>query len=415
MPTNHIPGTSVVDLYKAKTSKGLPINPHAKRWLARAQKRPGVARFTTKAFHNEAEAWAWAGNQVAKYRLGIDSGERCTLSGLYDEYIDHLSRRGVSPGHLAKAKTILRDVIDNGINDLKDERFPDKVEAYFGSLRIRLTNRSGGIRRRNDKEVSPRTKNAYMSHVLAICAYAKKRRYIPYDPLSGIVSQFKEPKSIKPTFSLNELRVILSDEYRSEPYWLPFAISVYSGLRIGETMHLEWDDILAEEKRILVRMKPKFYRLKGQKERYATLQPELARILADLPRTSNWVIPEKPRVKQNMWAWYFSHLLKAARVPKNRRSPHSTRHTWASLSVACGRDPFDVMALAGHSSLNTTLRYAQAASLYRDAVTEWEKGTFSLRPTPFLSQTIRSSDAKTIIFARGSLDHDEEETPLSAP
>jgi hypothetical protein len=48
-------------------------------------------------------------------------------------------------------------------------------------------------------------------------------------------------------------------------------------------------------------------------------------------------------------------LLRAAGVPPAGRSPHSTRHTWAALSIASGIDSFLVMESAGHSNLSTTL------------------------------------------------------------
>jgi integrase len=75
-------------------------------------------------------------------------------------------------------------------------------------------------------------------------------------------------------------------------------------------------------------------------------------------------------------------LLRSAGVSPDGRSPRSTRHTWAALSIASGLGSFLVMESAGHSNLSTTLGYARCASFYRDAVKGWEKGEFRMRQSP---------------------------------
>lgn len=59
------------------------------------------------------------------------------------------------------------------------------------------------------------------------------------------------------------------------------------------------------------------------------------------------------------------------------------------MCIAGGMDSFEVMEYAGHASLNTTLRYARACGLYRDAVSGWPRGQFQLRtasPDPATAQ-----------------------------
>src|SRR5580704_9919171 len=75
----HSPGVSVVDIWDRKKRRGLAIWNQGKRWLGRAQTKPGVARYRTKAFLHETDAWEWAEQTVAKYRLGLDNGNRCSI------------------------------------------------------------------------------------------------------------------------------------------------------------------------------------------------------------------------------------------------------------------------------------------------------------------------------------------------
>ena len=346
--------------------------------MGRAQTKPGIARYRTKAFLHEADAWDWAERTVAKYRLGLDNGNRCSISAVLDDYIEHLRGKGASPNHVVQVRLVLERVVNAGINDLRDEKLPAKVEAYFRNLKIQSTDESGKVRRKNITDASPRTKNCYLSMVIALCSWATRMRMLPFHPLRGVVSFIRQPLKTKPVFTIDEMKTLLNDNLRSQMFWLPFALSIYSGLRIAEAFHVSWQDVKWTERRLHIRLKPE-YRLKGQKERYAPLPDELIDILRPIAKPHGWIIENKYRDNPKMWRWFFMRLLRAAKIEPIGRSPHSTRHTWAALSIATGLDSFLVMEAAGHANLSTTLRYARCASFFRDAVKGWEKGEFRLR------------------------------------
>ena len=79
-PATHSPGASVVDLWARKRRQGFSPWNNGKRWLARAQTKPGLARYRTRAFAAEQDAWHWAEDKIAKYRLGLDNGNRCSIN-----------------------------------------------------------------------------------------------------------------------------------------------------------------------------------------------------------------------------------------------------------------------------------------------------------------------------------------------
>ena len=164
---------------------------------------------------------------------------------------------------------------------------------------------------------------------------------------------------------------------RCELFWLPFALSIYCGGRISEMMHLEWQDIKWQEKRIHIRIKPQ-YQLKMKTERYVSLPDELRQILQPMAKPHGWIVENKVRSSAKSWRWFFMKLLRAADIRSEGRSPHSTRHTWAALSIATGIDSAQVMEEAGHSNIATTMRYIKCASFYREAVKGWAKGEFVL-------------------------------------
>jgi len=236
--SKHVRGTSVVDIHAYKRRHKKPNPTAGKRWLGRAQV-PGTKRFRTKSFENKGDAWAWAEDMLSKMKLGIDHGRACTIRGLHDEYLDHLKGRNCSPGHISQCEYVLDLALSAGINDLRDERLPTKVESFIHGLKAQIKSKDGRVRRRRKTTLSARTKNAYLNHILALVSYAHKRRYLPIDPLHGVVEKVKEPRKIKPVFTPAELKKILERPCLKEPFWLPFALMVYCGLRIGEAMHLE--------------------------------------------------------------------------------------------------------------------------------------------------------------------------------
>lgn len=315
---------------------------------------------------------------MAKYRLGLDNGNRCSISAVIDDYIEHLRGKGASPNHVVQVRLVLERMVNAGINDLRDEKLPAKVKAYFRNLKIQSTDDNGKVRRKTITDASPRTKNCYLSMVIALCSWATRMRMLPFHPLRGVVSFVRQPLKTKPVFTIDELREILNDRHRDKLYWKIFSLSIYSGLRVGEAFHVSWQDVKWTERRIHIRLKTEF-RLKGQKERYAPLPNELIDILRPIAKPHGWIIENKYRDNPKMWRWFFMLLLRAAKIEPNGRSPHSTRHTWAALSIATGLDSFPVMEAAGHANLSTTLIYSRCASFYRDAVKGWEKGEFRLR------------------------------------
>jgi hypothetical protein len=55
---------------------------------------------------------------------------------------------------------------------------------------------------------------------MAIVSYAHRRRYIPNNPLAGIVDKVQEQKRLKAVFAISELRIILDDKNQNELFYL---------------------------------------------------------------------------------------------------------------------------------------------------------------------------------------------------
>lgn len=64
---------------------------------------------------------------------------------------------------------------------------------------------------------------------------------------------------------------------------------LFTGMRIGELVNLEWEDIDFERRRIIVRPK-EFWKPKGMEERMIPMHPAIFQSLANKTRISSWAL-----------------------------------------------------------------------------------------------------------------------------
>ena len=136
-------------------------------------------------------------------------------------------------------------------------------------------------------------------------------------------------------------------------------MTVYStGLRVSEVAHLTIKDIDSQSGVICVRQG------KGKKDRYVPLS---VRLLSELRqywkmyKPSYWLFPgrdaNKPITRHGVQD-AFKKAKEKANITK-KVSIHSLRHAFATHLLESGTDITNIKQLLGHSSINTTLRYAR--------------------------------------------------------
>ncbi len=131
---------------------------------------------------------------------------------------------------------------------------------------------------------------------------------------------------------------------------------LFTGLRLGETKRLKWEDFEGDGA-IHIRME----NAKSKKSRYVQLNSMALDVLADLEKfrtsTNPYIFPGlKPG----------SHITNPKRLFNTMRIKaklddvciHTLRHTFATLSIAAGTDLYVVQSQLGHASYKTTQRYA---------------------------------------------------------
>jgi site-specific recombinase XerD len=149
---------------------------------------------------------------------------------------------------------------------------------------------------------------------------------------------------------------------------------LHTGLRVSELTNLKLPDVDLDRGQIKITRK-------GDKEQYIHLNSEAVRALAKylhscphymrLPRfarNDRRFLPQSQNGRffvgtkgQNLGRTYIYEVvrryLKLAGINKGKQGPHLLRHTFCTRLHQKGVSPFVIKELAGHKSLNTTMRY----------------------------------------------------------
>lgn len=158
-----------------------------------------------------------------------------------------------------------------------------------------------------------------------------------------------EPRFLK----ADEVRQVLEAAKNTRIY-LVMAIAVYTGMRQGEIIRLEWKDIDFEANGITVRFS------KPGKFRKIPLHGDLAKILEENRQKSGLVYNGTVRTIE----WELVLIRRALPDIAHFRF-HDLRHTFASLLIKSGVDIYTVSKLLGHAQVTTTQIYSH---LYEDHV-----------------------------------------------
>src|SRR3984893_12522489 len=152
-------------------------------------------------------------------------------------------------------------------------------------------------------------------------------------------------------------------------------IALTTGMRIAEIFGLTWNDLHYSEGLIAVRSK-----LKGGKNRYVPMTPELAVELRKYPAVigEEHLFPPKRGSKgdRQRVESSFETILDLAGIENFRF--HDLMHTFASWYMMNGGDLYELAKILGHSNIRMTERYAKLGKTHIERTGDTARGMWKL-------------------------------------
>jgi integrase/recombinase XerD len=178
-----------------------------------------------------------------------------------------------------------------------------------------------------------------------------------------------DSKKIRPLTETEVQKVL-----KNSPEWFyPIIFTMlYTGMREGEVIHLEWSDVDFEKRVIHIRKKD-FWLPKssgrGIRERDIALADELVTFLKKHKlkgeQKDNWVFHNRNGEQLKPGLRKVLGRITAKLGFSEVTQIHAMRHTYATHLIKCCKDVAVVRAQLGHSDIRTTMRYADMLTEYQ--------------------------------------------------
>ncbi len=228
----------------------------------------------------------------------------------------------------------------NVVNLFGDAKIRDIDEAKMEQLERLLKTR-----------ISENSVASYFNKLKVIFEYFKSQRYIEVNPVPDRQMKIEEPLA----FERKQIEDILSKlKKKNRKHYRVVALLTLTGMRISELLRLSFDDIDFKENIMVIR------NTKGRREDKFPLYEELREfLLNEFPNREGFLFDYKSK---DSMKFFKKFLIKEGYFDYNF---HNLRKTFISKLVNSGMNVFDVMKLARHRNINTTLKHYTASELAR--------------------------------------------------
>lgn len=201
------------------------------------------------------------------------------------------------------------------------------------------------------QKVQASTASLYLSKLKTLMKAAVKQELIPRDPCEGI--SIRVPETAPKYLTLAEVRLLMKTPISNTQVRDAFLFGIMSGLRWSDITALKWTDII--DNTVLIKQQKTQRMVSIPLSKYAI---ELLEFQKNTPTPSGqddtqvFKLPCTSVVQRTLKSW-----AKKSGINKSI-SPHWSRHSFATLLINAGADPYVISSLMGHTKVGMTLRYA---------------------------------------------------------
>jgi integrase len=202
-----------------------------------------------------------------------------------------------------------------------------------------------------DRKKSPHTINHDLRSFKAFFNKMVFWEILEKNPCKGI-KPLRTDDTIRPYLSREELQTVLEHTKGTQLHDI-ILFAVLTGLRLGEIVHLNWDDILLDKRKIIIKSNGNF-RTKSGKMRTIPISSTLLDLLNSRSNKEGLLFGQ---IRTEYVSKQFKKAIRDCGL-SDKLHFHSLRHTFGSYLVESGVSLFHVQQLLGHSSPWVTQIYA---------------------------------------------------------
>lgn len=352
-----------IRVLKGKTPSGKQLNPYVLTWKV-------PKGMSEKKIEKEVNLQATMFEQKCKQGLVAEANYTFEI---YSKIVLSLKlRTGVKHSTIERYKELLvRINLIIGHLKLTDIRPQHLNNLYVELSKPGLNKNTGGL-------LSNKTILEHHRIISTIFKQAEKEMLVPYNPASKATPPKREKKEAK-SFQISEVKSILNSLELEHIKWKTLVhMLLFTGARRGEILGLKWANVHWGKKRIricnnlLYSAEIGIYETSPKNDasiRYIPMSVETVKLLKEYHAWylnekealgSHWEDNDLVFVKYNGGPMhpdsitdFLSKFSKRHNLP--HISPHSLRHTAASILIASGMDMVNISKILGHTNVTTTI------------------------------------------------------------
>lgn len=236
-----------------------------------------------------------------------------------------------------------------------------------GTTIFTLTRRNIGsfVEFEQDRGLRPVSIIGYLRALYAFIAYLVKEEVLPQDIMRRKI-RIQEPETLPRAIPIEDIQLLL-DAIASVRDRALILLLLRTGMRIGELLETQINDIVLSDRKILIYLGSKNYQGRAV---YFNEDAEHAlkhwlRIRDNKKRYLFYGTPGEQLSYSTAWGVMRKTLERAGLVHK-KYSLHSLRHTFATDMVNAGMRIEVLQQLLGHQSIEMTMRYAKLSAKTRE-------------------------------------------------